>query len=92
MIAAVAAMLIPAAGFFAIAVMVLSALRYGPLVRALRRELATCSTTRELRFLVITTSVETADGLPALRPAEQRLAGYQPLHWQARRPALRAAA
>lgn len=92
MIAAVSAMLIPAAGFFAIAVMVLSALRYGPLVRSLRQELAECDTTREVRFVVITTAVELADGSPALRPAAQRLAGYQPLHWQARRPLLRAAA
>lgn len=85
MFAAIAAMLFPAAAVFAAAAIALSWLRYGPIVRALRGELAACETRRELRFVVVTTEV---------RQAAARRPGFRPLAAEpmGRRPALRAAA
>jgi len=94
MFAAVAAMLPPAAALFALAAITLSCLRYGPLALALRQELAECETRRELRYTLVTIRVESDDAevwRPVFRSAE-RLGNYQPIHRQARRPALRAAA
>ncbi len=72
MFAAVAAMLPPAAALFALAAITLSCLRYGPLALALRDELADCETTRELRYVVVTTRVE-SEATEVWRP------GFRPL-------------
>ena len=95
MFATIAAMLFPAAATFAGAAIALSWLRYGPLVRALRDELAACETTRELRYLVVTTKVESEAGevwRPGFRPLAAGRRMPRPQHLGQRRPALRAAA
>lgn len=91
MIAAVAAMLPAAAGVFAVAAIVLSWLRYGPHVRALRDELAACETVREMRFVVVTTQVR-CETDEVWRPGFRPLAAGRPAYCLPRRPALRAAA
>ena len=92
MFAAIAAMLPPAAALFAVAAIALSWRRYGPLALALRDELAACETTRELRFVVVTTKVESETG-EARRPGLRPLAAGRPAaHRLPRRPVLRVAA
>ena len=60
------------AGLLALTVIAASALHYGPAVRALREELAACTTSREMRFVVTTTHVRR-------EPANTRRAGFRPL-------------
>ncbi len=91
MIALLASTLFAAAGCMTLAAMALSWLRYGRMFRSLRQELAGCETTRELRYVVVTTqvlAVRAAAWSPGFRP----LAQAPQRHCLPRRPALRAAA
>lgn len=95
MIASVAAMVPAAAGVFALAAIVVSWMRYGHLALSLRDELADCETTREMRYVLVTTRVLCADGdaaQPGFMPLAARPVQYQPIHRQARRSSMRAAA
>ena len=91
MFAAIAAMLPPAAALFALAAIALSWLRYAPLIRSLRDELAACETTREMRFVVVTTQVR-CEADQVWRPGFRPLAAGLQTHRSPRRPALRVAA
>ncbi len=91
MFATIAAMLFPAAALFAAAAITLSWLHYAPLVRGLRDELAACETTRELRFIAVTTLVR-YDAPDVWRPGFRPLAAERMSARSPRRPVLLAAA
>jgi hypothetical protein len=89
MLATVVAMLFPAAAVFAACAIGLSWLRYGPL--ALRDELAACEATRELRYVVVTTRVE-SETVEVWRPGFRPLAAARSIPRAPRHPSWRAAA
>ena len=91
MFAIIVAMLFPAASVFAACAIGLSWLRYWPLVLALREELAACETERLLRYLVVTTQVE-SETAEVWRPGFRPLAAGRSIPQVPRRPFLRAAA
>jgi hypothetical protein len=91
MLATVVAMLFPAAAVFAACAIGLSWLRYGPLALALRDELAACEATRELRYVVVTTRVE-SETVEVWRPGFRPLAAARSIPRAPRHPSWRAAA